>query len=121
MIGSGGLEDDPRWAEKPGPDDQPGAACLVVAELLDQAPRVDVGVEVSFRNIDADDDIGGGGRYGVSHLFLSHACHSGVSNTQVSVRASRKRKGRSNSSSVSIDRHVHDPSLSPSAGCSPPM
>src|SRR6201996_9225756 len=82
----------------------------VVGELLAGSFRVDINIETIFRDIDADGDLGCDRGYALAHLFLSHACHPGRLNTRLSVRAARKRRGRSNSSSVRYDRHDPDPS-----------
>jgi hypothetical protein len=76
-------------------------AGAIVGELLNAAFGVNVDIEMILRDVDADGDLICRWCYWPAHLFLSHACHPGRLNTQVSVRASRKRRGRSNSSSVS--------------------
>jgi hypothetical protein len=60
MIGAGGLDDDAGWLLRGDPGDQFLMARPVIGKLLDTAFRVAMDVEMVFRDIDPDGDVGRG-------------------------------------------------------------
>jgi hypothetical protein len=57
MVGPGGLEDDAGRMFGGDPDDQPGVTGVIVAELLDAALGVNMDIEMTLRDVDADSDL----------------------------------------------------------------
>src|ERR1700710_1424597 len=110
MIGTRCLEDDACWLPQGYPGDQFGMAFPIIVESCHRLFRMSVNIKAVFRDVDTDGDLIRRLCYSAAHLFPVPCLSSGASNTQVSVRASWKRKGRSNSNSVLPDRRDPDPS-----------